>query len=95
MTMVEFLILLGTGAGAMGAASFLLERWAWFQALKAETRGLVVLCVAVVVALIAFAVARFVPSAILQELQVWFQVVYTVVIYWLASQVAHRIDVGK
>jgi len=92
MTLAQFLVLLASGAGAAAVASFALERMDWFQSMTPEQKSNIVLAFSLAIALAAFAVIRYVPANVLQELAVWFQVVYSVIVVWLTTQIAHRID---
>src|SRR5574343_198863 len=76
MSINEFLVWL-TGAGASVAASWLLEKFAWFQALKADSKQLVFFGVCLVLGLGSFAVQTYVPKEVLNQLAPWFLVVST------------------
>lgn len=92
MTLTDFLIWLGSAAGATAFLSFVAERLPAFQALSPQAKSYTMLGGSVVIALAAYAVLTYVPAETLAQLAPVFQVVYGVVAAWLANQFAHKAD---
>ncbi len=74
MSLNEFLVWL-TAGGASVAASWLLEKFSWFQNLEASVKQLVFFGACLVLSLGAFAVQTYVPEAVLAQLAPWFLIV--------------------
>lgn len=92
MTITDFLIWLGSSAGATAALSFIAERLPAFQALSSTAKSYTMLIGSILLAGVAYAVLTFVPSETLTALVPWFQIVYGAVASWIANQFAHQQD---
>lgn len=92
MDLREFLIWLGTSAGAGAALSFIAERIPAFNALTSTVKAYIHLLGSLALALAAYAVMTFVPAETLDALLPWFQIVAAGVGTWIVNQVAHKAD---
>lgn len=92
MTITEFLVWLGSSAGATAFLSFVAERLPAFQDLSSTAKGYWMLGGSVAIALIAWAVLTYLPPEILAQLAPVFQIVYGAVASWIANQFAHQQD---
>jgi uncharacterized membrane-anchored protein len=79
------------GGGGILAASWLLERIKGFQAQSPENRRWITLAVSVVIALVAYAILAYVPSAVLAQLDPWLVVVSGTIILYSGGQVYHKL----
>lgn len=92
MTLTDFLIWLGSSAGATAFLSFIAERLPAFQVLSSSQKSYAMLIGSIVLAGLAYAVLTFVPPETLTALVPWFQIVYGAVASWIANQFAHQQD---
>ena len=92
MNLTDFLIWLGSSAGATAFLSFVAERLPAFQALSGTAKSYVMLAGSAAIALAAYFVLTLTPPDTLAQLTPIFQVVYGVVAAWLANQLAHKQD---
>jgi hypothetical protein len=91
MELVAFLTYL-SGVGVCVAASFVLERIAWYQALEPNVKDNVFFGVCAVVALSAQAVLMFVPVEVLNQIGPWFLTVSTLFSYLYLGKTFHKVD---
>jgi uncharacterized integral membrane protein len=82
---------MGGGAAVLAVmlVSWLAERYAPFQALAADVKRLVMICVALALGLGAWAVLKYVPPELLATLQEPFAVIATLIATVLGSQAWH------
>jgi hypothetical protein len=92
MSLQDFLVWLASSAGATAALSFIAERIPAFTALTPNQKQYIHLGGSLVLSLAAYAVLTYVPAETLASLAPVFQVVYGVVVSWIANQVAHKAD---
>lgn len=92
MTLTDFLIWLGSSAGATAALSFIAERLPAFQDLSSSAKSYTMLIGSIVLAGVAYAVLTFVPPETLAALVPWFQIVYGAVASWIVNQTMHTFD---
>jgi hypothetical protein len=78
------------GGGFIMAASFILERIAWYQALTADKKEWVFLGSAAVIGCGAVALATYVPAAVLTALAPYFGVVFAVFSYVFLGKAFHN-----
>lgn len=71
-------------------ASWLFEGTAWWQALSSKAKSLIIVGVSAVLGVGATVLAQF-PSAV-AAIEPYFRAVLYVVLAWLATQTAHRLD---
>lgn len=95
MDLNEFLVWVVSGGGAVGIASFILERVPAFQKLSSDGRRYVFLASAVVLALGAYAIVQFVPAAALEAAAPWFAVIAGVAGPILVGQGVHLLDPAR
>lgn len=95
MTLNDFLLWLASSGGAAATMSFVAERIPSFQNLPSQKRSLYILIGSVVIALVAYAVLRFVPAGTLDQLSPFFAIIYSIAGTWVASQVAHKLDPAR
>jgi hypothetical protein len=91
MELVTFLTYL-SGVGVCVAASFVLERVVWYQALEPNVKDNVFFGVCAVVALAAQATLMFVPVEILNQIGPWFLTVSTLFSYLYLGKKFHKVD---
>lgn len=92
MNMTDFLIWLGSSAGATAFLSFVAERLPAFQDLSSSAKSYTMLIGSVVIAGVAYAVLTFLTPEMLATLAPWFQIVYGAVTAWMANQIVHVVD---
>jgi len=74
-------------------ASWLLEDWAWWAALKSKVKSLLILGMAALLGLGATALLN--NPALLAAIAPYLNVVVAIAAAWLSTQVAHKFDKGK
>jgi len=92
MELNEFLVWLFSGGGAIIAASWLAERWPWFQTLAAKVKEFMLFAVAAILSCGAYAVVTFVPQATLDQAAPWFLIVSGVLSTVFLGKIFHSAD---
>jgi hypothetical protein len=77
--------------GAILVASWVLDRIAAYQDLKAETKRLVNMIVSAALALGAFAIITYVPADVFVMLDPWFKVILGTIVLYSGQQVVHSL----
>lgn len=92
MSIQEFVLWLAGGLGSTFVFSYIAERWAWFQSLKADTKTLVSTIGASVLAVLAYVVITYVPAEVWVLLSPYWQIIVGVVTVNYGQQVFHKYD---
>lgn len=90
MSLNDFLIYLA-GVGAIAAISWLWEYFGWFADMEAKNKKLVLFGFSAVVALGAYAVQVYVPSAILDQIAPFFLIVSSIFVYLFVGDGFHKV----
>jgi hypothetical protein len=92
MELKEFLVWLASGGGGIIAASWLLERWVWFQAKTSEIKELILWGSSTVLAVGSYALVNYLPEATLLAIAPYFYIVSGVFITVVIGKTFHKID---
>lgn len=90
LSLVEVVRLLATGGGIGAILSFLLERVDWFQKLPSQARYWLILAVSIGLPVLATVALQFVPAAVWEALQPYWNALAAGFLVWLSSQAAHK-----
>jgi uncharacterized membrane-anchored protein len=89
-TFTQFLAFIGAPAFAAFVVSELLETNAWFQGLENKFKGLFVLLLSLVLALVSYFLTKWVPEAVQVDLQPIYAVIVGTVAAFIAGQIWHN-----
>lgn len=85
----QFLTWLGTNGAFSTVIAIVLERWPGWATMKSDTKSFITLAVAILLGLASYALVRWVPAGVVNELEPWYQVIVGAVTIYLGSQYAH------
>jgi hypothetical protein len=92
MELKEFLVWLASGGGGIIAASWLLERWTWFQAKASEIKELILWGCATILSIGGYALASYLPEATIDAIAPYFFIVSSVFLTVVIGKLFHRVD---
>lgn len=95
MELNEFLVWVVSGGGAVGIASFVLERIPQFQDLTSGGRRAVFLGVAILLAFAAYGIVQYVPADVMAAIAPWFAIAAGIAAPILVGQGAHQLDPAR
>jgi hypothetical protein len=92
MELKDFLVWLASGGGGIIAASWLLERWAWFQAKTAEIKELILWGSSAFLAVGSYALVNYLPEASLAMIAPYFYIVSGIFVTVVIGKLFHKVD---
>jgi hypothetical protein len=92
MELKDFLVWLASGGGGIIAASWLLERWAWFQAKTAEIKELILWGSSAVLAVASYALVNYLPETALAVIAPYFYIVSGIFVTVVIGKLFHKVD---
>ncbi len=92
MSLNDFLLYLASAGGASAVASFILERFPWFQNLASDTKRWVFLGVCVFLGIGSYLVMTYVPPVILEQIAPYFAIVAAMFSAIFFGEAFHRFD---
>lgn len=92
MEFSQFLVFLFASGGNVAVASWILERWSWFQSLASNSKQYVFYGVAAIIGVAAWAVATFVPAEIISQIAPVFGILYLTFGSIFLGEMFHRFD---
>lgn len=90
MTLNEFLMWLFGNGGNVIVVSWVCERWPWFQSLTPDKKKMAYFLFAAVISCVSYGIITYVPENIMQELTVWFGLLYGTFISVFFGEMFHK-----
>lgn len=87
----EFLVWVA-GGGATVAASWILERMAWYTDLASEIKRWIFFGIAALIGVAAYVIGTYVPVATLEQLAPYFMVLSSAFSYVFLGSAFHKVD---
>jgi len=92
MELKEFLVWLASGGGGIIAASWLLERWTWFQAKTSDIKELILWGSATILSVGGYALVTYLPSTTIDTIAPYFFTISSVFLTVVIGKLFHRVD---
>lgn len=92
MELLEFLVWVSTGGGAMAIVSWVAERSVRFQELSPNLKLTLMIVLSIVFGLGAKLLIDFVPTEYFSVLADYFKIVYGILFVFVANQTAHKLN---
>jgi tetrahydromethanopterin S-methyltransferase subunit H len=92
LTLMGIFTWLATSVGAIAVASWVCERWNWFQALESSAKEYGFFGVVVVIACASKAILLYVPVDVLSMIAPWFELIAGIFVALFLGKAYHKID---
>ena len=92
MSVTDFLSWLLASGGSVSAASWILERMAWFQAKAPDVKEWIFFGVSSVISVVAYLVVNYVPVEVLNAIAPYFLMISGIFISVIIGKMFHKVD---
>lgn len=92
MNFTEFLFWAFSGGGNILIASFLFERWSWYQSLTKEQKDWTFFGVSSLISIVAYLGITYVPAEVITQITPYFSILYLTFAYKFLGSAANKID---